>query len=75
LGIFQEDPGAYVEAQKKEGLRKLNFSEKDVLMLIEARNAARKEKNWKKADEIRNELSAKGILLEDSPSGTQWKLK
>ena len=75
LGLFQEDPERYIEAQKKEGLRKLSFSEEEILKLIEARNSARKEKNWKRADEIRNELLSKGILLEDSPLGTTWKLK
>jgi cysteinyl-tRNA synthetase len=75
LGLFQEGPENYVKAQKKEGLKKLNLSEVAVLKLIEARNDARKEKNWKRADEIRNELLSKGIVLEDTLSGTQWKLK
>jgi len=75
LGLFREDPEKYLDAQKKDGLRKLTLSEEEILKLIEARNAARKEKNWKRADEIRNELVSKGILLEDGPSGTTWKLK
>lgn len=40
---------------------------------IEKRAAAKKEKNWALADEIRNELSAKGITLVDTAQGTQWK--
>jgi cysteinyl-tRNA synthetase len=75
LGLFQEDPEKYINAQKKDGLKTLNLSEEEILKLIEARNAARKEKNWKRADEIRNELISKGVLLEDTPSGTTWKLK
>lgn len=42
--------------------------------LIEERAAARKEKNWAKADEIRKKLAAEGVLLEDGPDGTTWKL-
>ena len=44
-----------------------------IAALIEERLAARKEKNWKRADEIRDELKAQGVLLEDSAAGTRWK--
>ncbi|MBU0743817.1 MAG: hypothetical protein KKE11_00385, partial [Gammaproteobacteria bacterium] len=40
--------------------------------LIELRNSARKNKNWKEADKVRDELIAMGIALEDMPSGTSW---
>ena len=42
---------------------------------IDARNQARKEKDFKKADQIRNELSDLGILLDDGPDGTTWKIE
>jgi len=41
--------------------------------LIEQREAARAAKNWKKADEIRDDLLKKGIVLEDTPDGIRWK--
>ena len=40
--------------------------------LIEARNEARKNKNWAEADRIRDELKAQGIVLEDTPQGVKW---
>lgn len=41
--------------------------------LITERGSARKDKNFKKADEIRDKLKAKKIILEDTPYGTRWK--
>lgn len=41
--------------------------------LVEERLAARKAKNWARADEIRDSLKARGIVLEDSATGTRWK--
>lgn len=41
--------------------------------LVAERTAAKKEKNWARADEIRSILAAEGIALEDGPSGTIWK--
>ena len=40
---------------------------------IEKRNAARRNKDFKKADEIRQNLLSQGIVLEDTPAGTRWK--
>ena len=40
---------------------------------IQARQEARKAKNWAEADRIRDELKAKGILLEDTKQGVKWK--
>lgn len=45
----------------------------DVEALIAERQAARKAKNFARADEIRNELLQKGILLEDTREGVKWK--
>lgn len=44
----------------------------EIEALIEERTAARKEKNWAKADEIRNRLTEMGIILEDTPQGVKW---
>jgi len=41
--------------------------------MIAARQAARKEKNFKLADEIRDTLLQKGIVLEDTREGVKWK--
>ena len=43
--------------------------------LIDARNQARRERNWAEADRLRNLLLERGIILEDTPKGTTWKRK
>ena len=45
----------------------------DIEALIAERQAARKAKNFARADEIRGELLAKGIVLEDTREGVKWK--
>ena len=45
----------------------------DIEALIAERQAARKERNFARADEIRDELLAKGIILEDTREGVKWK--
>ncbi|HVR38019.1 MAG TPA: cysteine--tRNA ligase [Thermoanaerobaculia bacterium] len=47
----------------------------DIEALIDARNAARKARNFAESDRIRDELLAKGILLEDTSAGTRWRRK
>ena len=75
FGLFREDPEKYLDQQKKEGLKRLKLTEEEIFRSVEERNLSRKEKNWKRADEIRNDLLSKGIVLEDTPLGTNWKLK
>ena len=41
---------------------------------IAARNAARKAKNFKESDRIRDELAAMGVVLKDSKDGTTWEI-
>lgn len=52
-----------------------NLDEAWILEAIEARVNAKVDKNWLLADEIRNSLYEKGIILEDSKSGTTYKKK
>jgi cysteinyl-tRNA synthetase len=42
--------------------------------LIDARTAARKSKDFKESDRIRDELTAMGVVLKDSKDGTSWEI-
>ena len=53
--------------------KKEEMLDADIEALIEERQAARKAKNFARADEIRNELLSKGIVLEDTREGGKWK--
>lgn len=52
--------------------RKTENLDGEIEALIEARQEARKAKNWAEADRIRDELKAHGIVLEDTPQGVKW---
>lgn len=45
----------------------------DIQALIDERNQARADKNFVRADEIRDQLKAEGIILDDTAQGTRWK--
>jgi len=47
----------------------------EIERLIEDRRAARRQREFAAADRIRDDLAARGVLLEDSPAGTRWKKK
>ena len=53
--------------------KKEEMLDEEIEELIEKRQAARKEKNFALADQIRDELLAKGIILEDTREGVKWK--
>ncbi len=65
LGLLQQSAQAYLQAGS--GLDETRIAE-----LIAERNAAKAERNFARADQIRQELAAQSILLKDSPQGTTW---
>lgn len=64
LGIMYENKAKNVE-----------LSDDEIKQLIDERNEARKQKNWKRADEIRYELKSKNVIIEDTPKGTVYTFK
>jgi len=68
LGILIEDPDAYFTAGGSTSL-----ASEEIDALIAARNTARSDKDFARADEIRDQLAAAGIELEDLREGTRWR--
>lgn len=56
-------------------LTRQGLTDEEVDALIAERNTARKQRNFKRSDEIRDELAAKGIVIEDAKDGVRWKRK
>ncbi len=67
LGLAQGDPIAWFQSDAE------GPSAADIEAAIQARLDARKAKNFAEADRIRDDLKAKGVILEDGPKGTTWK--
>ena len=77
LGLMQLDPVEWFRrpAGGARGAQaRSSISDAEVEQHIEARSAARKAKNWSESDRIRDELAARGVILEDKPGGkTVWR--
>ncbi len=69
IGLLEQSPQAFLQGQAGEG----DLSADTIEAMLQARREARAEKNFARADEIRDELTAQGIVLEDGPDGTLWR--
>ncbi len=74
LNLLQSDPQTMVTTLRQKAAD-LAISSEAIQTLIDERTMARKNKDWKRADAIRQQLLNLDILLEDTPQGTIWKVK
>jgi cysteinyl-tRNA synthetase len=68
LGLLQQRPVEWLQAASGKGL-----SAEEIEALIAERIAARKAKDFARADQIRDDLLKQGVVLEDGPKGTSWR--
>ena len=71
IGLLQETKEEWLNYKKE----KVNISEAEIENKINLRNKARADKNYKEADNIRDYLLDKGVLIEDKDGKTIWKFK
>ena len=75
LGIFMLEPDAWFKAKKEKGMKDMSLDPAFIEDLIKQRKNARKNRDFAKADEIRELLQSKNIILEDGATGTSWRLE
>jgi cysteinyl-tRNA synthetase len=71
IGLLRMPAAAWTSFRPESAVA---VDEGKVVSLIDARNAARKAKNFKESDRIRDELAAMGVVLKDSKDGTTWEV-
>lgn len=71
MGLLYQDAEEWFKNQSSD--EEGSLSESDILALIQKRADARKSKDFATADAVRKELLDKGVIIEDTPNGTQWK--
>ena len=71
IGLLSETKDQWLKFKKE----KSEISEEEILSKIKERDKARKDKDYKLSDKIRDELLNKGVLIEDKDGKTTWKLK
>jgi cysteinyl-tRNA synthetase len=70
IGLLEETPAEWMAFRPAS----MPVDENRVVNLIEARNAARKLKNFQESDRIRDELAKMGVVLKDTKDGTTWEI-
>ena len=73
VGFFATRPAEFLERYKARGASKAGLSAEDIEALIAERKEARAARNFARGDEIRQQLLAQGIVLEDGAGGTTWR--
>lgn len=70
LGLLQMDPAAWFARDRASGV-----DAAEVQALVDARIAAREAKDYAEADRLRDVLTSQGVILEDNPGGTEWRMR
>lgn len=75
LGIMTEAPSLFLQERKQRGLVQTQLTPEAIEQLIAERAAARKARDFTRADAIRAQLEEQGVMLQDSSAGTTWTIE
>ncbi|MCS6927743.1 MAG: cysteine--tRNA ligase, partial [Candidatus Binatia bacterium] len=75
LGILTEIPTQFLAERKQRGLLQTGLTTDEIERLIAERAAARRARDFQRADAIRAQLAEHGVVLQDTPTGTTWKIE
>ena len=75
IGLLGDDPAAFQVEVKEKRLEAMGLSREEIESALAERKQARIDKDWGKSDIIRDELSAKGISVMDTPEGVDWRVQ
>jgi cysteinyl-tRNA synthetase len=74
LGLFGEEPDVYLRRDREWEAVKRGIALAEIEALIAERRTAREAKAWQRADEIRQSLASRGVILKDTPTATTWAI-
>jgi cysteinyl-tRNA synthetase len=74
LNLFGEDPETYLDRHRDKAVARRGLDVAWVEQRISERIAARTAREWARADEIRDEMQARGVVLMDHADGTDWRV-
>ena len=74
LGLLGQEPAAYLKQRQQRLLTGLAITASEIDELLARRQQARQDKDWARADQIRDQLLENGIAIKDGPSGTTWEV-
>ncbi|MBN2801205.1 MAG: cysteine--tRNA ligase [Deltaproteobacteria bacterium] len=75
LGLLQGSPSDFQDEVKAKRLPSLGLTVEAVEQLLQERVDAREARDWSRADAIRQEIEAKGVLVMDRPDGVEWRIR
>ena len=73
IGVGQADPATILAEMKAVHLGRMGLTEDDIRQRVDERNAARADKEWARADELRDALLEQRVQLMDAADGTSWR--
>ncbi len=74
LGLFRQESDDYLRQDREREAAKRGLAVAEIERLIAERRDARAAKAWQRADEIRKDLAAQGVILQDAPDATTWTI-